>query len=82
MAVKERKSRKELEEIVMREVMASGKCSDLASVIILGPFDRKYSSWDVGTASNRPSHLVSPACRIELNKIVGRLQVQYDLIAD
>jgi hypothetical protein len=82
MAAKERKTRKEIEKIVMREAKASGKCNDLASVIIIGSFRRKYSNWDTGTASNHPNHLVSPECRIELNNIVGRLQVQYDLSAD
>lgn len=36
MATKEMKTRKELEQIVMREAKASGKCADLQSVIILG----------------------------------------------
>lgn len=79
MAAKEMKTRKELEDIVMREAKAGGKCNDLQSVVILGPLDRGYSNWDVGTASNHPTNLVSPGCRIELNMIVGRLQMQYDL---
>jgi hypothetical protein len=79
MAAKETKTRKELEEIVMREAKASGKCNDLQSVMILGPLDRGHSNWDFGTASNHPTNMVSAECRIELNMIVGRLQVQYDL---
>ena len=82
MAAKEMKTRIELGEIVMREAKASGKCNDLRSVMILGPLDRGHSNWDIGTASNHPiTRAVSAECRIELNMILGRLQVQYDLSA-
>jgi hypothetical protein len=79
---KEPKTRKELEAIVMHEARASGKCGDLQSIIVLGPVDLGHSNWDIGTTSTHPTNLVSSACRLELNMIVGRLQAQYDLSDD
>jgi len=80
---KEIKTRKELQEIVMREARTGGKCGDdLRSVIILGPLARVRSNWDIATSSNHPTKIVSAECRTELNMIVGRLQAQYDLSGD
>jgi hypothetical protein len=50
---KDTKTRKELREIIMLEVRASGKCGDLESVLIVGPFDRGYANWDLGAPSTR-----------------------------
>jgi len=73
---KERKTRKELEDLVMQEALASGRCGDLQNIAILGPVDLGHSNWDIGTASTHPTNLVSSACRLELNMIVGRLQAR------
>ena len=75
------KTAKELETKIMREARASGKCRDLLSVTVLGA-DLPSSNWKIGTASSNqdnPNHLLSGECRIELDRIVGRLQSQYDL---
>jgi hypothetical protein len=79
---KEPKTRRELEDIVMREARASGKCADLQSIAVVGPGKRGHSNWDIGTTSTHPTNLISSACRLELNMIVGRLQAQYDLSDD
>lgn len=79
---KEKKTREELAAVVLREARASGKCPDLHSIFIAGPTAAGYSNWDIGTASNTEENSLSPACRIELNMIVGRLQAQYDLLGD
>jgi hypothetical protein len=66
----------------MRMAKTSGKCGDLGSVMILGPLDRRNSNWNIGTASTHPTNPIAAECRIELNMIVGRLQVKYDLSGD
>jgi hypothetical protein len=76
---KEMKTRKELQEIIMQEARASGKCDDLETVLVVGPLDRGYANWDIGAPSTHSTNLVSARCLIELNEIVGRLQTQYDL---
>ena len=76
---KDTKTRKELQEIIMLEVRAGGKCGDLESVLIVGPLDRGCANWDLGAPSTNSTNLVSAGCLIELNEIVGRLQTRYDL---
>jgi len=78
---KETRSKKQLEKLVTREVSASGKCSDLKSVTVIGPVERGHSNWDIVISSTRPPNTISDPCRIELTMIVGRLQAQYDLSA-
>jgi hypothetical protein len=80
--VKEMKTRKELEDIVMLEARTSGKCDDLESVFVVGPLDRDIQIWDIGAPSTHSTKLVSATCLIELNQIVARLQMQYDLTGD
>ncbi len=76
---KENKTRKQLREIIMREARDSGKCDDLESLLVVGPLDRGYANWDIGTPSTHSTNLVSARCLIELNEIIVRLQTQYDL---
>jgi hypothetical protein len=78
---KETKTGKQLQELVMREASASGKCADLESVIVVGPVERGYSNWDIATSPTHPKNTISGACQIELNMIVGRLQAKYNLLA-
>jgi hypothetical protein len=49
---KEMKTRKELADLVLRETRASGKWADLHSVYVIGPVNRGYSNWDIGTSSD------------------------------
>jgi hypothetical protein len=67
--------------MVMREVRASGKCSDLKSVVV-HPTGRNYPTWECATQVNKPdnpNYQLSAACRHTLDLIVGRLQSIYDL---
>ena len=69
---KTKKTARELAAMVMREVRASGKCSDL----------RNYPTWECATQVNKPdnpNYQLSAACRHTLDLIVGRLQSIYDL---
>jgi hypothetical protein len=54
---KDTKTRKELREIIMLEVRAGGKCGDLESVLIVGPFDRGYANWDLGAPLTNSTNL-------------------------
>ena len=78
---KEPRTRGQLAEMVLKEAHATGKCADLHSVVMLGPVTQGRSNWHIRTSSNGPN-LVSAACRVELNLIVGRLQAKYDLAGE
>jgi hypothetical protein len=78
---KTKKTARELAAMVMREVRASGKCSDLQSVVV-HPTGRNYPTWECATQVNKPddpNYQLSAACRHTLDLIVGRLQSIYDL---
>ena len=75
---KEPRTREQLAETISKEACATGKCDDLHSVAVLGPVTQGRSNWHIRTSSNGPN-LVSAACRVELNLIVGRLQAKHDL---
>jgi hypothetical protein len=79
MMAKETKTKKELEDMIMAEARASGKCAGLQNVHVLGPETRLYTNWNYSTTAYHPAHLLSPGCRNELNMIVARLQAKYDL---
>jgi hypothetical protein len=49
---KTKKTARELAAMVMREVRASGKCSDLQSVVV-HPTGRNYPTWECATQVNR-----------------------------
>jgi hypothetical protein len=77
---KTKKTARELAAMVMREVRASGKCSDLQSVVV-HPTGRNYPTWECATQVNKadnPEYQLSAACRHTLDLIVGRLQSIYD----
>ena len=78
---KEARTRGQLAEMVLKEAHATGKCGDLHSIVMLGPVTQGCSNWHLRTSSNGPN-LVSAACRVELNLIVGRLQAKYDLAGE
>ena len=78
---KEPRTRDQLAEMILKEARATGKCADLHSVVVLGPVTQGRSNWHIRTSSNGPN-LVSAACRVELNLIVGRLQAKYDLAGE
>ena len=78
---KEPTTREQLAEMILKEAHATGKCDDLHSVAVLSPVTRGRSNWHIRTSSNGPN-LVSAACRVELNLIVGRLQAKHDLAGE
>ena len=74
---KTKKTARELAAMVMREVGASGKCSDLQSVVV-HPTGRNYPTWECATQVNKPdnpNYQLSAACRHTLDLIVGRLPI-------
>jgi hypothetical protein len=78
---KTKKTAGELAAIVIWEVRASGKCSDLQSVVV-HPTDRNYPTWECATQVNKsdnPNYQLSAAFSHTLDLIVGRLQSIYDL---
>ena len=56
---KTKKTARELAAMVMREVRASGKCSDLQSVVV-HPTGRNYPTWECATQVNKPRNEFSP----------------------
>jgi hypothetical protein len=50
---KTKKTARELAAMVMREVRASGKCSDLQNVVV-HPTGRNYPTWECATQVNKP----------------------------
>lgn len=70
-ADKLRRTREQLADLVFQKAKDSGKCSDLAGIIVIGPVQRGHANWDVGTQSANEPAPICAACRIELTKIVG-----------
>ena len=58
---KTKKTARELAAMVMREVRASGKCSDLQSVVV-HPTGRNYPTWECATQVNK--HATPPFSRL------------------
>jgi hypothetical protein len=67
-------SKMSLSAMMLAEARASGKCPELQIVTALGPLVRPYTNWDYGTLP-----VVGPDCLLELQKIAGRLQQQYNV---
>jgi hypothetical protein len=77
---KEFKTRGELQDLVLEEARMSGKCADAPDIIITGPFPSREFTWDI---MKRPGGtIIQPDCAAELNKIVRRLQVMFELSGD
>jgi hypothetical protein len=74
---KEFKTRGELQKLVLEEARNSGKCPDLAEVVITGPFPSRELTWDI---MRRPrAATVSVDCATEIDNIVRRLQMRFEL---
>jgi hypothetical protein len=54
---KEKRTKGQLVAMVLQEAKATGKCSDLQSIFVIGPIDRGYANWDIGISSDRGTHL-------------------------
>jgi len=77
---KEFKSRGELQKLVFDEARKSGKCTDLTDVVITGPFPSRELTWDI--LRRRGAAVVSVDCAAEIDKIVRRLQMMFELSGD
>jgi hypothetical protein len=77
---KEFKTRGELQKLVLDEARNSGKCTDLTEVVITGPFPSRELTWDI-MRQPRVS-IVSVDCATEIDKIVRRLQMMFELSGD
>jgi hypothetical protein len=77
---KEFKTRGELHKLVLDEARNSGKCADPPDIVITGPFPSRELTWDVKT---RPGAVAAPAaCAAEIETIVRRLQMMFELSGD
>jgi hypothetical protein len=72
------KTRAELATLLLNKARGSGKCRDLASVFITGPFPDRTITWGFGTQPVGRA-LVSGECGSELQAIASRLQAEFDL---
>jgi hypothetical protein len=77
---KEFKTRAELLKLVLDEARNSGKCADLPDIVITGPFPSRELTWDIRRQPG--SAAVSVDCTLEIDKIVQRLQVMFELSGD
>ena len=77
---KEFKTRAELLKLVFDEARDSGKCADLPDIVITGPFPSRELTWDI--MKQPGSMVVSVDCTSEIDKIVRRLQVMFELSGD
>jgi hypothetical protein len=77
---KEFKTRGELLKLVLDEARNSGKCADLPDIVITGPFPSRELTWDIRKQPG--SAAASVDCIAEIDKIVRRLQVIFELSDD
>jgi hypothetical protein len=74
------KTRGELQELVLDEARKTGKCADAPDIIITGPFPSREFTWDIMKRPGGTS--IPPDCATELNRIVRRLQMVFELSGD
>jgi hypothetical protein len=77
---KEFKTRRELQKLVLDEVRNSGKCVEVPDIVITGPFPSRELTWDIRKQPG--SAAVSVDCTSEIDKIVRRLQMMFELSGD
>jgi hypothetical protein len=77
---KEFKTRGELQKLVLDEARNSGKCTDLPDIVITGPFPSRELTWDI--MKQRGGAVSSVDCAAEIDKIVRRLQMMFELSGD
>jgi hypothetical protein len=74
------KTRGELQKLVLEEARKSGKCAGLAEIVVTGPFPSREFTWDI-LRRPRPA-TVSVECAAEIDIIVRRLQMMFELSGD
>jgi hypothetical protein len=76
---KRKKSRAELEAIVLAELRQTLNCADISSIVVVGSKHDGFT-WEVG--SYIAAHSPFLHCEQGLRTIVPRLQAAYDLAAE
>lgn len=75
--VKERRSEKELRQMMLAAARNHEECGELEDLFIFGPTPRRDANWGFGIAGK--DNKVSTACYTRLNQIAGDLQTKYEL---
>jgi len=75
--VKERRSEKELRQIMLEAARQHVECSELEDLFIFGPTPRPGANWGFGIAGKE--NKVSVASYKRLDQIASRLQGKYEL---
>ncbi|MBN8991189.1 MAG: hypothetical protein J0H42_23325 [Rhizobiales bacterium] len=75
--VKERKSEKELRQMMLEAARKHEECSELEDLFIFGPTPRPDANWGFGIAGK--DNKVSVACYARLVQIASDLQSKYEL---
>jgi hypothetical protein len=75
--VKERRSEKELRQMMLAAARKHEECSELEDLFIFGPTPRPGANWGFGIAGKE--NKVSVACYTRLDQIASRLQEKYEL---
>ena len=75
--VKERRSEKELRQMMLAAARKHEECSELEDLFIFGPTPRPGANWGFGIAGKE--NKVSVACYMRLDQIASHLQDKYEL---
>jgi hypothetical protein len=75
--VKERKSEKELRQMMLAAARRHEECGELEDLFIFGPTPRPDANWGFGIAGK--DNKVSVACYARLDQIASDLQAKYEL---
>jgi hypothetical protein len=75
--VKERRSEKELRQMMLAAARQHEECSELEDLFIFGPTPRPDANWGFGIAGK--DNKVSVACYSRLDQIASDLQEKYEL---
>lgn len=75
--MKERKSEKELRQMMLAAARKHEECSELEDLFVFGPTPRPDANWGFGIAGKE--NKVSVACYARLDQIASELQQKYEL---
>ena len=75
--VKERKSEKELRQMMVEAARKHEECDELEDLFIFGPTPRPKANWGFGIAGK--DNKVSVACYARLDQIASDLQSKYEV---
>ena len=75
--IKQRRSEKELRQMMLAAARKYEECSELEDLFIFGPTPRPDANWGFGIAGKE--NKVSVACYMRLDQIANHLQRKYEL---